>query len=121
MSIEGKVALVTGAGQGIGQAIALRLARDGADIAIVDINDANMKAVAGEVHAAGRNLTTFVADVTSRDATCRRRSIVACLRSRAPRSGRPKKSTSKASRWAPRRRRTWRPWSPISPARIPIT
>jgi NAD(P)-dependent dehydrogenase (short-subunit alcohol dehydrogenase family) len=39
MSIDGKVALVTGAGQGIGRAIALGLAKDGAHIAIVDLND----------------------------------------------------------------------------------
>ena len=38
MRIDGKVALVTGAGQGIGRAIALRLANDGAHIAIVDLN-----------------------------------------------------------------------------------
>ena len=55
MSINGKVALVTGAGQGIGRAIALRLANDGADIAIVDVKEEKMKAVANEVRAgAGR-------------------------------------------------------------------
>ena len=67
MSISGKVALVTGAGQGIGRAIALRLANDGADIAIVDVNEGKMKAVADEVRKAGRRATTFKADVTKRD------------------------------------------------------
>jgi len=67
MSIEGKVALVTGAGQGIGRAIALRLASDGADIAIVDIKEGKMKTVADEVKAVGRKATTFKADVTNRD------------------------------------------------------
>ncbi|KIH76865.1 meso-butanediol dehydrogenase / (S,S)-butanediol dehydrogenase / diacetyl reductase [Geoalkalibacter ferrihydriticus] len=67
MSIDGKVALVTGAGQGIGRAIALRLARDGADIAIVDINDEKMQAVVAEVRAMGRKATTFKADVSKRD------------------------------------------------------
>ncbi|MFO7550899.1 MAG: acetoin reductase [Haliea sp.] len=67
MSLNGKVALITGAGQGIGRGIALRLARDGADIAIVDINDEKTKAVADEVRALGRKATTFKADVTKRD------------------------------------------------------
>jgi meso-butanediol dehydrogenase / (S,S)-butanediol dehydrogenase / diacetyl reductase len=67
MSINGKAALVTGAGQGIGRAIALRLARDGADIAIVDISDEKMQAVAGEVRDLGRKATTFKADVTQRE------------------------------------------------------
>jgi len=67
MSTAGKVALVTGAGQGIGRAIALRLARDGADIAIVDLDDEKMRGVADEVRAAGRKATTFLADVSSRD------------------------------------------------------
>ena len=67
MSINGKVALVTCAGQGIGPAIALRLANDGADVAIVDVNEEKIKAVAEEVRAAGRKATVFKADVTKRD------------------------------------------------------
>lgn len=67
MAIDGKVVLVTGAGQGIGRAIALRLARDGADIALVDVKQDKLNAVADEVAAAGRKATTFVADVTKRE------------------------------------------------------
>ncbi|NWO06358.1 MAG: acetoin reductase [Alteromonadaceae bacterium] len=66
-NLENKVALVTGAGQGIGRAIALRLARDGADVALVDLNDAKVQAVAGEVQALGRKAATFKADVSNRD------------------------------------------------------
>jgi NAD(P)-dependent dehydrogenase (short-subunit alcohol dehydrogenase family) len=67
MSINGKVALVTGAGQGIGRAIALRLANDGADIAIADLNDEKMRKVADEVKAVGRKATVVRADVSKRD------------------------------------------------------
>lgn len=67
MSISGKVALVTGAAQGIGRGIALRLAKDGADIAIVDFKESKMGAVADEVRKLGRKATTFRADVSSRD------------------------------------------------------
>jgi meso-butanediol dehydrogenase/(S,S)-butanediol dehydrogenase/diacetyl reductase len=67
MSIEGKVAVVAGAGQGIGRAIALRLARDGADIAVVDVNPEKMEAVAQEVKNLGRRATVFKADVTRRE------------------------------------------------------
>src|SRR5687768_15111440 len=67
MAINGKVALVTGAGQGIGRAIALRLANDGAHIAIVDLNEEKMRGVADEVRSIGRKATTFKADVTKRD------------------------------------------------------
>lgn len=67
MSIEGKVVLITGAGQGIGRAIALRLAKDGAHIAIVDVNDETTNTVADKVKKLGRKATTFKADVTKRD------------------------------------------------------
>ena len=67
MSISGAVVLVTGAAQGIGRAIALRLAKDGGHIAIIDVNDKKMSAVAEEVKALGRKATTFKADVTKRD------------------------------------------------------
>lgn len=67
MQIQGKVALITGAGQGIGRAIALRLAKDGANIAIVDLKEDKMMAVAEEVSRIGRKATIFRADVTKRD------------------------------------------------------
>jgi NAD(P)-dependent dehydrogenase (short-subunit alcohol dehydrogenase family) len=54
-------------GQGIGRAIALRLAKDGTDIAIVDLYKEKMAAVAKEVQALSRKATIFVADVSSRD------------------------------------------------------
>jgi meso-butanediol dehydrogenase/(S,S)-butanediol dehydrogenase/diacetyl reductase len=66
MTIQGKVALITGAGQGIGRAIALRLAGDGADVAIVDLGDDKMQAVADEVRKVGRKVTTFKADISDR-------------------------------------------------------
>jgi len=67
MSINGKVALVTGAGQGIGRAIALRLAKDGANIAVVELDEEKAQAVAREVGALGRKATHYRADVSNRD------------------------------------------------------
>lgn len=67
MTIDNKVALVTGAGQGIGRGIALRLAKEGASLILVDMNAANLEAVAKEVQALGRKVATFVADISQRD------------------------------------------------------
>lgn len=59
-----RVAIVTGAAQGIGRAIALRLAEDGLDVALNDIvsNHALLENVAAEVRAKGRQALIVVAD-----------------------------------------------------------
>ncbi|HEY6574002.1 MAG TPA: acetoin reductase [Mycobacterium sp.] len=63
-----KVALVTGAGRGIGRGIAIELARQGADVALVDVFPGGLAAVADEVGEIGSKATTFVADVSDRGA-----------------------------------------------------
>jgi NADP-dependent 3-hydroxy acid dehydrogenase YdfG len=59
-----KVALVTGAGQGIGRAIALRLARDGFALAMADINPSALAAVTAEIEAAGGQALALPADLS---------------------------------------------------------
>ncbi|MEK6791170.1 MAG: 3-oxoacyl-[acyl-carrier-protein] reductase [Deltaproteobacteria bacterium] len=65
MQLTGKVAIITGAGQGIGKAIALKLASYGADIAAVDVNLERAQSVANEAKAMGRRSMALKADVVS--------------------------------------------------------
>jgi 3-oxoacyl-[acyl-carrier protein] reductase len=65
MSLTGKIALVTGAAQGIGRDIALGLAADGADVAICDVNLEAAQKTAADIEAAGRRGLAVKTNVAS--------------------------------------------------------
>ena len=70
MRFEGKVALVTGASRGIGRAIALALAAEGADVAVNYAgSEAAAKEVAAEIEAMGRKAFVIQADIASTEAS----------------------------------------------------
>ena len=64
MDLEGKVAIVTGGGQGIGEGIVHCLAEEGADVSVVDINTDSASKVADEVKSMGRKALPVIADLT---------------------------------------------------------
>ena len=64
MELKGKIALVTGAGRGIGKAIALTLAKEGADVAVNDVDGDNAEVTASEVQRLGRKSIAISADVS---------------------------------------------------------
>ncbi|WP_205136415.1 SDR family NAD(P)-dependent oxidoreductase [Virgibacillus halotolerans] len=64
MELLSNTAIITGAGQGIGKAIALKLASEGADIAVVDINDHNVQQTVEEIKRLGRQGIGYTRDLT---------------------------------------------------------
>jgi NAD(P)-dependent dehydrogenase (short-subunit alcohol dehydrogenase family) len=62
--VAGRIALVTGAAAGLGRAIALRLAQEGASLVIVDIDAASLSETEGLIKAGGRPVLPITADVT---------------------------------------------------------
>ncbi|BBX28453.1 SDR family NAD(P)-dependent oxidoreductase [Mycolicibacterium alvei] len=66
--LTGRVAVVTGAGQGLGRAIAIRYAAEGARVAVVDINTDTAQNVAAEITASGGTAIAVACDVSQRAA-----------------------------------------------------
>ena len=64
MKLEGKVAIVTGGGQGIGEGIVRCLAEEGADVSVVDINTDTASKMADEVKSMGHKALPVIADLT---------------------------------------------------------
>ncbi len=63
--LEGKCAIITGAGQGVGRGIALALAKAGADVAVTGRTEAKLLDVCGEIEAAGGRAVPLTCDVSS--------------------------------------------------------
>ena len=64
LGLKGRVALVTGSSSGIGRAIALCLAEEGANITVTGREQARVSSVANEVKARGAEVLTVLADLT---------------------------------------------------------
>ena len=67
MKMRGQVAIVTGAGRGVGRACALRLAEAGADVVLTDIQADAIEGVRGDIKALGRRAVAMRGDVSVKD------------------------------------------------------
>ena len=65
LKLSGKVALVTGAGRGIGRSIAVRFAQEGSEMILVDVDNATVSEVARDIENKGRKTMAFTADVSN--------------------------------------------------------
>src|SRR5674476_544375 len=66
MRLKNQVAIITGAGQGLGRAMALAYAKEGASIVVADVNEQTARAVAAEIEQAGGRALAVTTDVTDR-------------------------------------------------------
>jgi NAD(P)-dependent dehydrogenase (short-subunit alcohol dehydrogenase family) len=66
-AMENKIAIITGSGGGIGAAIAVRYAREGAKLALADIVAETAKIRASEINSMGGDAFAIVTDVTNKD------------------------------------------------------
>jgi 3-oxoacyl-(acyl-carrier-protein) reductase len=67
MRLNGKVAIITGAGRGIGRGVAVAMALDGAKVVVTDVNLDNCQAVKREIEGLGRQAIAVKCDVSQRD------------------------------------------------------
>ncbi|MBX9772296.1 MAG: SDR family oxidoreductase [Candidatus Obscuribacterales bacterium] len=79
MRFAGKVALVTGGGSGIGRAVALAFAAEGAAVCVVDIDGKSGQATAAEINATQRKAIATIGDIASPDTS--QNAVSACVKS----------------------------------------
>jgi NAD(P)-dependent dehydrogenase (short-subunit alcohol dehydrogenase family) len=103
MRLDGKIGIVTAAASGMGKAGALRFAREGAAIGVVDIDQAGVDAVVGEIAAAGGRALGIVGDLRdddfARNIVRRTANGYGGLDSSGIMSATPARPRSRASRW----------------------
>ena len=78
MEFQGKTAIITGAAVGIGRAVALQLAKEGANVVLVDIDPENLAITEQEIKALTENALALVCDITDHAAvlqTVEKRSV----------------------------------------------
>ncbi|MGH8712682.1 MAG: SDR family NAD(P)-dependent oxidoreductase, partial [Casimicrobiaceae bacterium] len=71
MRLSGKVSIITGAGQGIGQATAIKFAQEGAKVAVCDINETTVRETVDKIEELGGETAGFVIDVTDKASIAR--------------------------------------------------
>ena len=102
MEFQGKTAIITGAAVGIGRAVALQLAKEGANVVLVDIDPGNLAITEQEIKALTENALALVCDITDHAA------VLQTVEKANERFGKIDILVNNAALW-----RTWGPFSEI--------